>query len=32
MFFYRVWLFSLSRFDVYVDASWLLLAVLITWV
>src|SRR6266850_2240708 len=31
MFFYRVRLFSLFGFDVYVDASWLLLAVLITW-
>ena len=31
MFFYRVRLFSLSGFDVYVDASWLLLAVLIAW-
>src|SRR3984893_13120456 len=31
MFFYRVRLFSLLGFDVYVDASWLLLAVLITW-
>ena len=31
MFFYRMRLFSLFGFDVYVDASWLLLAVLITW-
>src|SRR5260370_42575443 len=31
MFFYRVRLFSLSGFDVYVDASWLLLPVLISW-
>ena len=31
MFFYRVRLFSLFGFDVYVDASWLLLAVLIAW-
>jgi len=31
MFLYRVRLFSLFGFDVYVDASWLLLAVLITW-
>jgi Zn-dependent protease/CBS domain-containing protein len=31
MFFYRVLLFSLFGFDVYVDASWLLLAVLIAW-
>jgi hypothetical protein len=31
MFFYRVRLFSLFRFDVYVDVSWLLLAVLIAW-
>ena len=31
MFFYRARLFSLFGFDVYVDASWLLLAVLITW-
>ena len=31
MFFYRVRLFSLFGFDVYVDASWLLLAVLIVW-
>jgi Zn-dependent protease len=30
-FFYRVQLFSLFGFDVYVDASWLLLAVLIAW-
>jgi Zn-dependent protease len=31
MFFYRMRLFSLLGFDVYVDASWLLLAVLISW-
>jgi Zn-dependent protease/CBS domain-containing protein len=31
MFFYRVRFFSLFGFDVYVDASWLLLAVLIAW-
>ena len=31
MFFYRIRLFSLFGFDVYVDASWLLLAVLIAW-
>jgi Zn-dependent protease/predicted transcriptional regulator len=31
MFFFRVRLFSLFGFDVYVDASWLLLAVLIAW-
>ena len=31
MFFYRVRLFSLFGFDVHVDASWLLLAVLIAW-
>src|ERR1700730_6199950 len=31
MFFYRVRLFSLFGFDVYVDVSWLLLAVLIAW-
>jgi Zn-dependent protease len=31
MFFYRMRFFSLSGFDVYVDASWLLLAVLIVW-
>ena len=31
MFFYRARLFSLFGFDVYVDASWLLLAVLIAW-
>jgi hypothetical protein len=31
MFFYRVRLFNLSGFDVYVDASWLLLAVFISW-
>ena len=31
MFFYRVRLFSLFGFDVYVDISWLLLAVLIAW-
>jgi Zn-dependent protease len=31
MFFYRVRFFSLFGFDVYADASWLLLAVLIAW-
>ena len=31
MFFYRVRLFSLFGFDVYVDASWVLLAVLVAW-
>jgi Zn-dependent protease/CBS domain-containing protein len=31
MFFYRMRLFSLFGFDVYVDASWLLIAVLIAW-
>jgi Zn-dependent protease len=31
MFFYRLRLFSLFGFDVYVDTSWLLLAVLIAW-
>jgi Zn-dependent protease len=31
MFFYRARLFSLFGFDVYVDASWFLLAVLIAW-
>jgi hypothetical protein len=31
MFFYRARLFSLFGFDVYVDASWLLLAVLMAW-
>jgi Zn-dependent protease/predicted transcriptional regulator len=31
MFFYRIRLFSLFGFDVYVDASWLLLAMLIVW-
>lgn len=31
MFFYRMRLFSLFGFDVYVDASWLLIAVLVAW-